>query len=61
MMAFYLRSGLANGCASAGADVEAVMKPAGPAIPRRGDGDTPGGSSAAQSFWDGKYIPLAEL
>ena len=43
------------------ADVEAMMKPAGPAV-ARGDGrGTSMVSSAAQSFWDGEYIPLAEL
>ena len=43
------------------ADVEAMMKPAGPAVPR-GDGrGTSRVSSAAQSFWDGEYMPLAEL
>ena len=43
------------------ADVEAMMKPAGPAIPGGAGGDTSRVSSAAQSFWDGEYIPLAEL
>ena len=39
-------------------DVEAMMKPAGPAI--QGSGSS-GNSSDAQSFWDGDYVPLAGL
>ena len=38
-------------------DVEAMMKPAGPAIP----GDGPSGPSKAARFWDGTYTPLAGL
>ena len=43
------------------ADVEAMMKPAGPAIPGGDGGDRSRVTSAAQSFCDGEYIPLAEL
>ena len=39
-------------------DVEAMMKPAGPAIP---DGGSARPSADAQAFWDGEYMPLAAL
>ena len=39
-------------------DVEAMMKPAGPAIP---GGGSSGPSADAQGFWDGEYMPLAAL
>jgi len=39
-------------------DVEAMLKPAGPAIPGRGL-STP--SPDAQAFWDGEYLPQAGL
>ena len=39
-------------------DVEAMMKPAGPAMPGAG---LSGDSEAARAFWDGTYTPLAGL
>ena len=39
-------------------DVEAMMKPAGPAIP---GGGSSGPSADGQAFWDGEYMPLGGL
>jgi excisionase family DNA binding protein len=39
-------------------DVEAMMKPAGPAIPGGGSSRL---SADGQAFWDGEYMPLAAL
>jgi excisionase family DNA binding protein len=38
--------------------VEAMTKPAGPAIP---GGGSSGPSADAQGFWDGEYVPLVAL
>ena len=39
-------------------DVEAMMKPAGPASP---GGGSSAASHVAQAFWNGEYTPLAAL
>jgi excisionase family DNA binding protein len=39
-------------------DVEAMMKPASPAI---SGGGSSGAAPVAQAFWDGEYTPLAAL